>query len=62
LTPLDDVIITYTGLPIQFICAKYGYHFTAIKNARVIDYEGKEVKIITCEDLIVLKLKAGWRP
>lgn len=59
LDPLGDVIIAYTDLPIQFICAKYGYHFTAIENARVINYEGKEVKIITCEDLIILKLKAG---
>lgn len=59
LDPLGDVFFLHTEVPVQLICAKYQHHFTAINNAVTIDYSGQKIRVITAEDLIILKIVAG---
>jgi len=59
LDPLGDVFFIQTEIPVQLICAKYQHHLAAIERAVLIDYSGQKIRVITPEDLIIFKLKAG---
>ncbi|WP_258359490.1 nucleotidyl transferase AbiEii/AbiGii toxin family protein [Moorella sulfitireducens] len=59
LDPLGDIITIKLTVPVQLIEAKYTYHYKAIERAQIIKYENHDLKIISPEDLIILKLKAG---
>ena len=59
LDPLGDVFFVQTEVPVQLICAKYQHHLAAIERAVLIDYSGQKIRVVTAEDLVIFKLKAG---
>ncbi|CEP69377.1 Protein of unknown function DUF1814 [Moorella glycerini] len=59
LDPLGDIVTIKLTVPVQLIDAKYTYHYKAIERAQIIQYENHDLKIISPEDLIILKLIAG---
>lgn len=59
LDPLGDLITIASDLPIQLIKAKYAYQVDAVRNAITVPYEGRELRVVSLEDLVLLKLKAG---
>lgn len=52
--------IIVEGIPVQFIPADE-LEEEAVKNAKTIEYEGIETKVLTQEYLVVLLLRAGRR-
>ncbi|MGC7846851.1 DUF6036 family nucleotidyltransferase [Desulforudis sp. 1088] len=59
LDPRGDLITIASDLPIQLIKAKYEYQLDAVRNAITVPYEGRELRVVSLEDLVLLKLKAG---
>ncbi len=58
--PLGEIIrLRLNMVQIDLIVAKTNLHFAALENTCRIEVMGKLVKIVTPEDLILLKLSAG---
>jgi len=57
--PVGDVVSLELEPPVQLIRAKWKHESSAVARAIEIAYHGARIRVVTAEDLIILKLRAG---